>query len=155
ARSGCGSAPGHARPTAARGVRAADPAEVRMIDWEPLVRAHRDRRPVRMRTGRRTAISPDRAFDAVVQASRPFRLGTLFRATPDVRLYIGEALVRSPGDRLPGGEDRSFDDYVERVGAGQGPSLERFQLVVTHPLVIDFALWAEVRDLMRGLFARI
>jgi hypothetical protein len=30
-----------------------------------------------------------------------------------------------------------------------------FQLVVTHPLVVDAALWSEVRDQIRPLFARI
>lgn len=125
-----------------------------MIDWDPLVRAVRRRRAVRLRAGRGIAISPDRAWAAVVQASAPFRLGMRFRAVPDVRFYAGDELVRSPGDRLPGTDDRSLGDYVTRVAA-PGASAGGFQLVVTDPLVIDFALWAEVRELVRGLFARI
>lgn len=122
-----------------------------MIDWEPVVRAHRTREVGRLRAGRRLAISPDRAWRTVVEASAPFRLGTRYRAVPDVRLYAGEALVASPGDRLPGPEDRSLDDYVARSAGTSGG----FQLVVTDPLVLDFALWAEVRGLVRGLLAQI
>ncbi|HEX3761565.1 MAG TPA: hypothetical protein VHW23_22865 [Kofleriaceae bacterium] len=124
-----------------------------MIDWDPVIRAHRAREVGRLRAGRQLAISADRAWRAVVAASAPFRLGTRFRAVPDVRLYTGDALVASPGDRLPGPDDRSLDDYVARIAGPTGAG--GFQLVVTDPLVIDFALWAEVRDLLRGLLARI
>ena len=131
-----------------------------MIDWDPVVRAHRERRAVRLRAGRRLAISAERAFAAAVAASAPFRLGTRFRAAPDVRFHAGDDLVRAPGDRLPGPEDGSLDAYVARITGSAGPAGRSapgapFQLVVTHPLVIDFALWAEVRDLVRGLFAQI
>ena len=58
----------------------------RGINWEPVVRAHRAREVGRLRAGRRLAISPDRAWRTVVAASTPFRLGTRYRAVPDVRL---------------------------------------------------------------------
>jgi hypothetical protein len=124
------------------------------IDWDPVVRAHRAREVGRLRAGRRPAVSPERAWRAVVEASAPFRLGVRFRAVPGVQLYTGDALIPSPGDRLPGPDDRSLDDYVARLAA-EGAAAEGFQLIVTDPLVLDFALWAEVRDLVRGLLARI
>ena len=122
-----------------------------MIDWDPMVRAHRAGEVGRLRT-RRPASSADRAWRAVVAASAPFRLGTRFRAVPDVRLYAGDALIASPGDQLPGPDDRTLDDYVARVA---GRAAGGFQLVVTDPGVVDYALWAEVRDLARGLLAQI
>ncbi len=126
----------------------------RGIDWDPVVRAHRASEVGRLRAGCRLAISPDRAWRAVVEASAPFRLGMRFRAVPDVRLYTGDVAVASPGHRLPGPDDRSLDDYVARL-AGEGAASGGFQLVVTDPLVLDFALWAEVRGLVRGLLAQI
>jgi hypothetical protein len=128
-----------------------------MIAWDSVVHAHAAGEVGRLRAGRRLAISADRAWRAVVDASAPFRLGTRFRAVPDVRLYAGDALIASPGDRLPGPDDRSLDGYIARI-TGPGGALAGsggFQLVVTDPLVLDFALWAEVRDLVRGLLARI
>src|SRR5262249_54031926 len=97
--------------------------------------------------------SADRAWRAVVAASAPFRLGTRFRAVPDVRLYAGDARVASPGDQLPGPDDRSLDAYVARTAGRAGSG--GLQLVVTDPLVLDFALWAGVRDRVGGLLARI
>jgi hypothetical protein len=125
-----------------------------MIEWDPVVRAHHAREVGRLRAGRRLAISPDRAWRAVVEASAPFRLGLRYRAVPDVRLYTGDALIPGPGDRLPGPDDHSFDHYLARL-AGDGVPAGGFQLIVTDPLVLDFALWSEVRDLVRGLLARI
>jgi hypothetical protein len=140
----------------ARRIAAAEPrgsrAAASPIDWTAVARAHRDGRAIRLRAGRRLAISPERAFAAAVAASAPFRIGTRFRAAPDVQFFAGDDLVRAPGDRLPGPDDRSLDAYVARVAAAEPAP---FQLVVTHPLVVDFALWAEVRDLVRGLFAQI
>jgi hypothetical protein len=114
-----------------------------------LVRAYRDARPVALRArGGRIAISPESAYRAMVAASEPFRLGTRFRAVPDVRLFVGDDLVRSPWLWLPGPEDCSLQDYAQRVG-------DPFQLLVTHPLVNEFALWTEVRGLLRGWFDQI
>ena len=123
-------------------------AKVDVIDWAPVIHAHRQHRAVRLRAGRTFAISVERVWRAVIEASAPLRLGTRFRAVPDVRLFTGDELVISPGERLPGAGDHSLDDYVARTPGS-------FQLVVTHPLVIDFALWADVRALVHGLFARI
>jgi hypothetical protein len=119
-----------------------------MIDWDALACTHWARDPAKLRA-RGTGLSPALAYDAIARASEPFRLGTRFRAIPDVRFYRGDDQVRSPGTLLPGPADRSLAHYLKR--AGKRP----FQLVVTHPLTIDFALWSCVRDLLHGLFARV
>lgn len=119
-----------------------------MTEWQPLVHAYRARRAFRIRPRRRIAITPERAFAAIVEASRPFRLGARFRAVPDVRFYSGDDLLRSPGELLPGDGDRTLAEYAARIA----PRAPQFQLVVTHPLVLDFALWAEVRRHARAIF---
>src|SRR5262249_41140234 len=110
-----GPAPRRGRPAAARGLCPADPEDVRMITWDPVVRAHRAREVGRLRAARPLAALTDRAWRAVIEASAPFRLGMRVGAVPDVQLYAGDALVVSPGDRLPGPDDRSLDDYVARL----------------------------------------
>ncbi|MGY1495125.1 cupin domain-containing protein [Streptomyces sp. QTS52] len=88
----------------------------------------------------------------MVEAARPFRVGTRFQALPDVRFLIDGGRIRAPGDLLPGPHDTSAQRYGERLDQrmeGRGRLL-----VVEQPLVLDHALWAQVRSLVAPLWER-
>lgn len=122
------------------------------LDWDRFLDEHWERAPARLRCDV-PPLSPGDAFRAAAAACAPFRAGTRFRALPDVRFFSGDAQIRAPGTLLPGPRDRSLDDYHRRVAARLGD--QRFQLFIEAPLVVDFALWARVRDLIAGLIERV
>lgn len=96
-----------------------------------------------------TVVDADRAYDAVVAASAPFRAGTRFRALPDVRFFTAAGKIGAPGDSLPGHDDPTVDHYVKRLGDGG------VLLSVEQPLVLDFPLWSQVRDLIGPLWRKV
>lgn len=134
-----------------RGKRAAGRAGV---DWCRLVDRDWDRRPALVRhrlPG--PPVSAEDAFRAAAAACAPFRAGTRFRALPDARFFVEHAQIRAPGSLLPGPRDRDLDGYHRRVaGRLRG---RRYQLFVDQPLLVDFPLWARVRDLVAGLLERV
>ena len=94
-----------------------------------------------------------RAYDAIVTASVPFRAGTRFFTLPDVRLFVTEGRLRAPGGLLPDAADATAEDYVKRLDAdlpGSG-----YLLAVEEPLMLDFALWFGVRNMISGLWRQI
>jgi hypothetical protein len=126
----------------------------RELDWDRFVDRRWERAPARLpaRLGG-PPIRPDDAFRAAAAACAPFRAGTRFRALPDVRFFAGDAQIRAPGALLPGPRDRAVDDYHRRIARQLGG--ERFQLFIDQPLVVDFPLWAGVRDWITDLVARV
>lgn len=88
----------------------------------------------------------------MVEAARPFRAGTRFRALPDVRFLVDGGRIRAPGDLLPGPQDTTAQRYGERLDhrmEGRGRLL-----VVEQPLLLDHTLWAQVRSLVAPLWER-
>ncbi|WP_255217465.1 hypothetical protein [Myxococcus sp. AM010] len=73
-------------------------------DWARFASRHWERTPTRLRLGA-PLISPEQAFQGLVSVSAPFRLGTRFRALPDVRFFADTARLRAPGTLLPGEKD--------------------------------------------------
>lgn len=120
------------------------------IDWSGL-QAHWRRRACRLQ-GAAPALDAARAYALVRRAAEPFRAGTRFLALPDVRFYVDGGWMRAPGDLLPGAEDADAAGYVARVRARLDG--RRFQLRVSQPLFLDYALWAQARDALAGLFER-
>ncbi len=103
--------------------------------------------------GGRQALDAGRAYRVMVEAAHPFRAGTRFRALPDVRFLVEGGRIRTPGDLLPGPEDGTAEQYADRLDArlrGNGRLL-----AVEQPLLLDHALWAQVRDLVVPLWERI
>ncbi|MFF9243441.1 hypothetical protein ACF1AY_10460 [Streptomyces sp. NPDC014776] len=99
------------------------------------------------------ALDAGRAYGVMVEAAHPFRAGTRFRALPDVRFLVEGGRIRTPGDLLPGPEDGTAEQYADRLDArlrGNGRLL-----AVEQPLLLDHALWAQVRDLVVPLWERI
>ncbi|MFF9094313.1 hypothetical protein ACF1AX_14470 [Streptomyces sp. NPDC014802] len=99
------------------------------------------------------ALDAGRAYRVMVEAAHPFRAGTRFRALPDVRFLVEGGRIRTPGDLLPGPEDGTAEQYADRLDArlrGNGRLL-----AVEQPLLLDHALWAQVRDLVVPLWERI
>ncbi|MFE1295013.1 hypothetical protein [Streptomyces sp. NPDC058731] len=99
------------------------------------------------------ALDAGRAYRVMVEAAHPFRAGTRFRALPDVRFLVEGGRIRTPGDLLPGPEDGTAEQYADRLDArlcGNGR-----MLAVEQPLLLDHALWAQVRDLVVPLWERI
>jgi hypothetical protein len=129
-------------------------AERGQVDWDRFVDRDWDRRPARLRRHLPgPPVSPEDAFRAVAAACAPFRAGTRFRALPDARFFVEDAQIRAPGSLLPGPRDRGLDGYHRRVaGRLRG---RRYQLFVDQPLLVDFPLWARVRDLVAGLLERV
>lgn len=144
------------RRAASAGARAQAPVPAgddAAIDWTPLL-PHWDRRPFHLPRVAPPPLSPGRAFDLVVRAAEPFRAGTRFMALPDVRFYLDGGVLRAPGDLLPGPEDRGDPQrYVRRVRERLHGA--HFQLRVTQPLFLDYALWSHARALLAGLFAQV
>ncbi|WP_433181805.1 hypothetical protein [Actinoallomurus sp. CA-150999] len=120
------------------------------VGWDTLADRHWDRTPVVL-PGREDEppVDAGRAFDVAVAAAAPFRAGTRFRALPDVRFFTAAGRIRAPGDRLPGPDDPTVDHYLKRLDGE--PSL----LAVEQPLMLDAALWSQVRDLIRPLWQRV
>ncbi|MBO0804944.1 MAG: hypothetical protein J2P25_17955 [Nocardiopsaceae bacterium] len=126
-------------------------------DWELFARQFWNKAPVVMpgwpadpgRPAGPPPVDARRAYDVVVTASEPFRAGTRFRALPDVRFLTDEGQIRAPGDLLPGPGDRGVDQYVKRLGAGG------ILLSAEQPLLLDFTLWSQVRDLISPLWDQV
>lgn len=122
------------------------------LDWEKFVRRHWEKAPAHLPFGL-PVVPPEQAFQSVIKASEPFRLGTRFRALPDVRFFVEGAQLRSPGKLLPAARERDADSYIRRASAGVGK--KGFQLLVEQPLLLDFFLWNDVRGFVRGLLDRV
>ena len=88
----------------------------------------------------------------MVEAARPFRAGTRFQALPDVRFLVDGGRIRAPGDLLPGPQDITAQRYGERLDHQMGGRGRL--LVVEQPLILDHALWAQVRSLVAPLWER-
>ncbi len=124
------------------------------LDWDRFLDNHWDKEPACLRAPfDRPPVPPEDAFRAAAVACAPFRAGTRFRALPDVRFFIEDAQIRAPGTLLPGPRDRDLHHYHRRVAGRLGK--QRFQLFVDQPLMVDFPLWARVRDLVAGLVMRV
>ncbi|MDX3088306.1 hypothetical protein OHN99_28005 [Streptomyces jietaisiensis] len=98
------------------------------------------------------AVDAHRAYTTMIEAARPFRAGTRFRALPDVRFLVDGGRIRAPGDLLPGADDTSAEQYGARLDEeleGRG-----HLLLVEQPLVLDPVLWAQVRSLVTPLWER-
>jgi hypothetical protein len=133
---------------------AAEPARHGELDWDRFLDRHWDKAPARLRAPfRPPPVSPEDAFRAAALACAPFRAGTRFRTLPDVRFFVEDAQIRAPGTLLPGPRDRRLEQYHQRVVGRLGG--RRFQLLVDQPLMVDFPLWASVRDLIAGLVVRV
>ncbi|MDW8804137.1 hypothetical protein P1P68_04845 [Streptomyces scabiei] len=122
--------------------------------WDLFADRHWERTPVVMPApgGPRT-VDADRAYTTMVEAARPFRAGTRFRALPDVRFHVEDGRIRAPGDLLPGPEDTTAERYAERLDqrmAGRGRLL-----VVQQGLMLDPPLWTRVRSLVTPLWERV
>ena len=116
--------------------------------WAAVCARHWNESPVR--TSCRGAIDLGRAFTAVIAASEPFRAGTRFRTLPDVRFFVEEGRLRAPGRLLPDANDATVDAYFDRLDhelTGRG-----YLLTVEQPLLLDFALWSQVRDRLDELW---
>ncbi len=118
------------------------------VDWAHFGAQHWNESPVQLRG---VAESPDvqLAYEAVVAAAEPFRAGTRFRALPNVRFFVDGGQIRAPGDLLPGTEDLTADHYATRM-AGR-----KYLLTVEQPLLLDFRLWSQVRDLVAPLWRQV
>jgi hypothetical protein len=121
-------------------------------DWEKFVRRHWEKSPTHLTLGS-PAVPAARALQSIIAASEPFRFGTRFRALPDVRFFVEDAQLRSPGKLLPGARERDVDRYIRRASASLGR--KGFQLLVEQPLLLDFSLWNDVRGFIRGLLERV
>jgi hypothetical protein len=122
------------------------------LDWAKFVRRHWEKAPAHLSLGA-PVIPPEQAFQSIITASEPFRLGTRFRALPDVRFFVGAAQLRSPGKLLPGARERDADSYLRRASAQL--KQKGVQLLVEQPLLLDFSLWNDVRGFVRGLLERV
>ncbi|WNG34885.1 hypothetical protein F0U61_15435 [Archangium violaceum] len=121
-------------------------------DWEKFVPRHWEKAPAHVPFGR-PIVPPAQAFQSIITASEPFRFGTRFRALPDVRFFVENAQLRSPGKLLPGARERDVDSYIRRASALLGQ--KGFQLLVEQSLLLDFSLWNDVRGFVRGLLERV
>ncbi|ATB40756.1 hypothetical protein CYFUS_006212 [Cystobacter fuscus] len=121
-------------------------------DWETFVRCNWEKAPALLSLGH-PVVPPAQAFRSLVTASEPFRHGTRFRALPDVRFFVENAQLRAPGKLLPGARERDVERYIRRASALLGH--KAFQLLVEQPLLLDFSLWNDVRDFVRGLLERV
>jgi hypothetical protein len=88
------------------------------------------------------------AYDVVRRAAAPFRDGTRFLALPEVRFQQVGGRVGAPGELLPGPEDGSLKEYLHR-------QTEPFLLRVREPLVLDYSVWSQVRELIEPLWQQI
>ncbi|MBZ3913439.1 hypothetical protein [Streptomyces acidiscabies] len=119
------------------------------IDWPRFAHDHWEREPTRLPAPPPATIEALHAL--TVHASAPFRAGTRFGVTPDVQLLIGDGRLRAPGALLP--DDPTPDAYHDRLDTavpGHG-----HLLTVRQPLLLDFALWAAVREAIQGLWREV
>ncbi|WP_284435619.1 hypothetical protein [Streptomyces sp. TUS-ST3] len=122
--------------------------------WDLFATRHWEQKPgVTAAPGGQGTVDAQRAYAAMVQAARPFRAGTRFRALPDVRFLIDDGRIRAPGELLPGPHDTSPQQYAERLDKElQSPGR---LLVVEQPLMLDHVLWGQVRSLVVPLWERV
>lgn len=92
-------------------------------------------------------------FDMACRCSAPFRAGTRFQATPDVRFYVPGATLAAPGGLLPDPQDGSLEGYMARLASD--PRLSSFQLRIMQPLALDFAWWGAMRERLAGLWREV
>jgi len=92
-------------------------------------------------------------FDMACRCSAPFRAGTRFQATPDVRFHVLGASLAAPGELLPTVEDGSLDGYLSRIT--NDPRIPGFQLRIVQPLALDFSWWSTMRDRLQGLWHEV
>ncbi|MEV6283594.1 hypothetical protein [Kribbella sp. NPDC051770] len=97
----------------------------------------------------RPALDASTAYDVVRRAAAPFRDGTRFLALPEVRFQQRSGRIGAPGELLPGREDESLKEYLHRRQA------EPFVLRVREPLMLDYAVWSQVRELVEPLWREI
>ncbi|MFJ9682301.1 hypothetical protein ACIRP2_30250 [Streptomyces sp. NPDC101194] len=125
--------------------------------WDRLATHHRGGSPAGLRVWDAGTDEPPvdggRVYRTMAAAAAPFRAGTRFRALPDVRFLVEDGWIGAPGDLLPGPEDIGAAEYAERLDA-RLPGRGRL-LAVEQPLLLDFALWAQTRELIAPLWRRI
>ncbi|MET9662311.1 hypothetical protein [Streptomyces sp. NPDC006510] len=125
--------------------------------WDQLARHHRDGTPALLHAWDSSTGTPPLdsrlAYRTMAAAAAPFRAGTRFRALPDVVFLVDSGCIGAPGDLLPGPDDTTAADYHERLDA-RLPDQGRL-LAVEQPLVLDFVLWSQTRDLIAPLWQRI
>lgn len=123
------------------------------IDWKRFVAHHWERAPGKAALPGGSPLPIDDVFAMAARAAAPFRDGLRFRAIPDVRFLAGGSQLHAPGGRLPAATDRTFGRYLARLRRQHGD--RGFQLLITHPLMIDFALWSRARALLSDLLDEI
>ncbi|MET7640724.1 hypothetical protein [Streptomyces sp. NPDC005438] len=121
------------------------------LDWTSFARRYWSSEPALVRAT--PPVSGERIHALNVEACAPFRAGTRFWVMPDVRFLAGDGWLRAPGTLLPHTSDPDLDAYLDRLDtelAGEG-----YLLTVRQPLLLDYALWAAVRDTVRGLWEQV
>lgn len=124
------------------------------VDWERLA-SYWGSEPVQLppKVRGRPPVDPRRCFEAVRTASTLFRAGTRAGSLPDVCFYTTDGQLRAPAARLPGPDDQDLPGYLDRIEHGFNG--RDWLLTVECPLLVDFTLWFEVRDLLRELWQRV
>jgi hypothetical protein len=118
-----------------------------MTDWTAFTALPWQTDPLHV-PGDRPPFDASTAYGAVRRAAAPFRDGTRFLALPEVRFHQPSGRVGAPGELLPGPEDGSLKEYLQRQA-------EPFLLRVREPLVLDYSVWSQVRELIEPLWQHI
>ncbi|BCL17365.1 JmjC domain-containing protein [Micromonospora sagamiensis] len=121
------------------------------LDWSTFVSTYWDRRPVLYRALPEPPFTPADTFHAAVRAAGPARGGRLF--TANLQFTVERLQQTEPADRLPTGDDGSFDGYQRRVADLLDG--RRYALIMNCFHAFDFPLWDRQRVFFAELWRRV
>lgn len=120
--------------------------------WNAFIQESWERSPTTFVDPGTRLCESQETFAAISEAARDLREGRV-KDYRDVRVYLGELVLADPGPYLPVPEERTLDEYIERIEAKAGD--QPFGILFNNYHQFSRALSLRMRLFARSLFDQL